>query len=524
MFHCSFTYVSFVLGSVYTLLLLFVIRYLFKLFGLSDPSRFSQKLFLVLVSLQCLGRVLYFFLWPYLGSECTPTASSSEFAWINGLGNIPPALFFAAFSVLVFTFARIYHKVLLMNVAKQTQRFSLLITLLVLLNCICCTSEIGEWLSQNDEKNHTFFENFTVYFMASVSLMLALLFWLYGTLLYKQVERVLKSTLPAEQSHFLPNNSNNNSNNNHLSGQYAANNLPNNSTASPYATSNALAIKSSPYIAFKPNAVNPEDEIVLQASPDSVENSHNSVLDVSSASLHQPLLTNNGLATPNKAQLKVNSTDAISKPSLSPDYYVSHGGRNYPALTEVDQVPTNRANPAQSQSVYENLRGGNYYGENSAENSPEVSLAGPNNKIYPATALDSYENQHGMNHSMSYSPPVNPMRKLALIAGICTLCLFCRTLLLIVIAITGSVFDWYVSLLYFSLSEVIPLMLMLKVFDTPTGLQANNNGDETIENIYNNNKGDNTVSVSVSVLPTVDSTPILTATTYSNPNHYDDIE
>lgn len=73
-----------------------------------------------LSALLCVSvRVLYFLLFPFNNSSCHPANSgearestTSAAWWIHLLSNLPAELFLLAFSVLVFTFARIYHRVL----------------------------------------------------------------------------------------------------------------------------------------------------------------------------------------------------------------------------------------------------------------------------------------------------------------------------------------------------------------------------------------------------------------------------
>jgi hypothetical protein len=388
---CDFDFVSYFLASIYFLLLLFVIRYLIQLTFHSDSPREAQRFFLLLVSFQCLGRCLYFFMWPAMGDKCSPTASADNFLWINGLGNLPPALFIAAFSILVFTFARIYHCVLLSGIGRERTRFSVLYIILLLLNAIASGSEIGEWASE-DSASHEYFSQITVYSVAGVSLVLALMFWLYGTLLYKQVERVLLLHLPAPEM-------GEESNRGDDGDRSSAPDSPN------YGPVNSQPIK---------------------------------IKDTSK----QPLL---------EADRNVKSASSLSPVYLPrPEFLSPSDGVDVLPLHYSVLEPSAAAT---NQSMTENNR--SLYSDSSNQ------LRSPANSLQMQTSSD-YSN------SVNYIPPVNPMRKLAIIAGICTLCLTLRTILLLVIVVLGSVFDWSLTLLYFSLSEIIPLLLMLKVFDTPS--------------------------------------------------------
>ncbi len=88
--NCAFMYVSFLLSAIYLGLLLFVLRYLTRLFKREDKRK-AQKFFLALVVLQCVGRCTYFLAWPITGETCDPTLTSDSFTAL-GTYRTPPHL------------------------------------------------------------------------------------------------------------------------------------------------------------------------------------------------------------------------------------------------------------------------------------------------------------------------------------------------------------------------------------------------------------------------------------------------
>lgn len=197
---CSFSYAAFSLALIYAVLLVFVLKYLFNLIQQGTAKKQAQKAFLgiliaqtlrerstarrengsvrrhvtnneapsshsavpVVLSHVCLFlsvRVLYFTLYPFDSSACSPSMRGDEGEdvsgpawWLHLLSNIPAVLFLMAFSVLVFTFARIYHKVLLAGIWFQERRFRLLTAVLVLLNVVALVATFGDW-SDNRKKS-----------------------------------------------------------------------------------------------------------------------------------------------------------------------------------------------------------------------------------------------------------------------------------------------------------------------------------------------------------------------------------
>ena len=103
---CDSTYVSFVLGFLYLLLMAAIVVYIVRLLTRPSPpiitaslrppaissfslsSSFSssagyQKAFLLCTLLETTLRCLYFTLWPFLGQSCQPSLTSAHFHWID---------------------------------------------------------------------------------------------------------------------------------------------------------------------------------------------------------------------------------------------------------------------------------------------------------------------------------------------------------------------------------------------------------------------------------------------------------
>jgi hypothetical protein len=239
---CAFTYTSFVLAFVYLILLALVMRYLHNIIEQNSTKKKAQKIFLAILIGHTLRqsptheplarrcddalcsscrptthtadrcfvvsvfsvRVLYFIVFPFSSSACNPrmkgtpgidTTRSADW-WMHLLGNLPAMLFLMAFSVLVYTFARIYHKVLLAGVYFQERRFNALTVLLIVLNALALIATFGDWAYAASNKNSTLepFVTMLIYCVTGVSAILALMFLVYGALLYYQVQNIIRAS------------------------------------------------------------------------------------------------------------------------------------------------------------------------------------------------------------------------------------------------------------------------------------------------------------------------------------------
>lgn len=136
---CVFSIVSFSLGGCYVLINIAVAILLVRITRQHGASRKAQKLFLFFSWLQSAGRTAFFFIRPMTLYPCGDSTITKTTIWLDLLGTIPAALFISAFSVNVYTFARIFHTVL----ARQQAHFLCLKAILTLLNVVLYTITIA---------------------------------------------------------------------------------------------------------------------------------------------------------------------------------------------------------------------------------------------------------------------------------------------------------------------------------------------------------------------------------------------
>jgi hypothetical protein len=187
-FTCVFTYISIFLTLSYTLLLLRCIIYLYRLFH-RHPSnkRRPQKIFLLFTTFTCIGRALYFLLWPATETDvCTPTTDNSDNIplWLTILGTLPPCLFLSSFSVNVFTFGRIYHTILFL----QRNRFQLLLSLLLTCNLAVYSLTILAYFGGSDNRDTAFLAS--IWCLSICVFLVAIGFSFYGLMLYYRMKYV----------------------------------------------------------------------------------------------------------------------------------------------------------------------------------------------------------------------------------------------------------------------------------------------------------------------------------------------
>ena len=153
---CSFTLISLCLAILYLLCLCLCLFYQCRLLRLPCHKRQSQRVFLHLSITQCLLRTLYFLLWPLIiatNSAAAPSSSTSpqtsptsscNFS-IEGehegivmliIGSLPSALFLSAFTINVFTFARVYH----LTLHHDTAKFRVILALMAAVNLVTYSS------------------------------------------------------------------------------------------------------------------------------------------------------------------------------------------------------------------------------------------------------------------------------------------------------------------------------------------------------------------------------------------------
>lgn len=88
------------------------------------------------------------------------------------------------------------------------------------------------------------------------------------------------------------------------------------------------------------------------------------------------------------------------------------------------------------------------------------------------------------SNSSSSLAPKNPMRKIVYVACVCGLCFVLRTVSLPLIGhFMGDSYDWVKFVLYLSIAEIIPVCLMLFVFDS-SGQEQTDQGHQAGRGAY----------------------------------------
>lgn len=187
---CNFTYVSFGLAIGYFLILLIIIGYLCRLLR-SEAKRRAQKLFLGFATLQCIARSLFFTLWPLINHQaCSiPSTNAGSNVWMDALGTAPAPFFLSAFSVNVFTFARIYHTVL----DGQRGWFSALVVGLVVTNLAIYTAVLSDMAIHQSPVASTV----AVGVLSTAAFLVSLGFVLYAVLIFFAVKDRVEAASPS---------------------------------------------------------------------------------------------------------------------------------------------------------------------------------------------------------------------------------------------------------------------------------------------------------------------------------------
>jgi hypothetical protein len=209
---CAETYISIFLACEFWALLFVVCYFLLVLFAdaTSKGKRQAQKLFLLLAMSQSAGRALYFSVLPsrsYVRSNdssftcASPAVDETHFmkgmdGLMNVLGTLPACLFLCAFSVNVFTFARIYHTVLSLNRHDERRKpsqaqicvFRFVVAFLVVANivplCVLLASYSASTPTERSNANYL-----TVVLISGETIVIALGFTVYALLLFFGVKK-----------------------------------------------------------------------------------------------------------------------------------------------------------------------------------------------------------------------------------------------------------------------------------------------------------------------------------------------
>lgn len=183
---CPFTAVSIALGVFYLFVLGLVLRYFASL--LHRDKRSAQKCFLTLVVVTLLLRLVYFFSWPYFGRWCHPKPVTHHFHWTDLFGTLPVPFFLSAFSVLTYTFSRIYHTVLRGSAAHARAHRTYVVGVSVLMAGSFATVA----LALTDASETT--GRVLLWYTVGATFCVALAFLVYGLLLHADVACILVET------------------------------------------------------------------------------------------------------------------------------------------------------------------------------------------------------------------------------------------------------------------------------------------------------------------------------------------
>ncbi len=179
--------------QLYFITLVFVIRYLVKIIWEKKRDRMIQKAFLLFLVFNASLRFTFFIGWIVDGPECYPTVIQKQNRWVNFFSNIPGALYLTAFTLIVFTFSRIYH-VVLMNDGRNRYLSYALTTVLILINIGIYTLSVANFVILIKQKELVDFQFAYVHLLTSSTSLMACLFLFYGVMLYTQVRKVMQDS------------------------------------------------------------------------------------------------------------------------------------------------------------------------------------------------------------------------------------------------------------------------------------------------------------------------------------------
>ena len=411
-------------------------------FALSSPtslnfssSSLHQQLFLACALVECTLRFLYFLLYPLLSAGCHSLSllPASPHPWLNALGHLPTCLLLLCLSILAYSLARIYHILLLAGGKRQRVRLYLLSTLLVLLNTTVVITEAGQWLASG------VLGGWAAYVVAADCAVMGVLLFMYGRLLFRHVQAILELSV--------------------VSSPLSASLL----TAASYrATTAPLPIH-------------------RQVAP----------------------LPMNGLGSMESGSSSASSSGGAS---LSPASYIpiwrAGGGDSVPeedSVVVADKLVTLVSEEQLDDSV-------EYGGHDSFSYSDgNVSLPFSPTPFTPITAqpssliTSSSPSLHTASSSSSHSltpttAPANPLRRLAVLSALVTLCLWLRSsVLLLVVVLLDDVWSVSSTVVYWCVGEVLPLVLMLRLMEgerggsTSSGSSSAAGGSEVEEEVERSN-------------------------------------
>jgi hypothetical protein len=153
---------------------------------------------LAFLVLNCLSRMTFFLGWTIDGPTCEPSMIQSDARWISYLSNIPAAFFVSAFSILVSSFVGVYHDHVSSVDWKNVFYHRGVVGFIILVNVGLYTLLAGSIVGMaRHDTDTTFQHTLTIYLTVSSSLM-AVLFFVYGRVLYTAVRGVMASQSDAQ--------------------------------------------------------------------------------------------------------------------------------------------------------------------------------------------------------------------------------------------------------------------------------------------------------------------------------------
>ena len=405
-------------------------------FALSSPTSLSfsssslhQQLFLACALLKCGLRFLYFLLFPLLSSGCRPLSllPASALQWLSALGHLPTCLLLLCLSILCYSLARIYHILLLAGGKRQRVRLYLLSTLLILLNVAVVVAEVGEWAARG------VLGGWAAYVVAAECAVMGVLLFLYGYLLFHHVQVILELSVSSAP-------------------------VP------------AIVLSAGSYKATAPLPIH------RQVAP----------------------LPMNGLGSVESAGSSSQSSSGGA--SISPASYIPmwrSGGAS--SVAEEDGSVVDKLIIQVEEEHNESGEYGPHSSFSYSDNNTSLPFS-PTPFTPPAPAslvstsspslhTSSFTQHHSLPPSSSppptaavWQPPPNPLRRLAVLSALITLCLWLRSavLLLVVIMMDGA---WGVAstLVYWCVGEVLPLLLMLRLMEGQRGGSGGREVGEELE-------------------------------------------
>ena len=444
MVFCETTFLFAVLSLLYLLLSLAILFSIHRLrasyhrsasatatlssFALSSPtslnfssSSLHQQLFLFCALLESLLRFLYFLLYPLLSTGCRPLAllPASPHQWLDGLGHLPTCLLLLCLSILCYSLARIYHILLLAGGKRQRVRLYLLSALLVVLNVAVVVAEVGQWVARG------VLGDWGAYVVAGECAVMGVLLFLYGHWLFHHVQAILELSV----------------------------------SSSPVPPSLVSAAAS-----YKATAPLP---IHRQVAP----------------------LPMNGLGSVESGGSSSRSSSEGA--SSSPTNYIPTwraGGRS--SVVEEDSVGETLIEQVGEESVVFAGNDSFSYSDNNLSlpfsptpftpttvRSPLVTTSSPtlhtssfSRPLPPTTPPPS---------TFVLTPPLNPLRRLAVLSALVTLCLWLRSaVLLLVVLMLDGVWSAGSTLVYWCVGEVLPLILMLRLMEGQRGSERGEVAEE----------------------------------------------